>query len=96
MKEMLRKILLGLLLILVIGVGVLYSILPPLNIPLAIFRGGIDVDSDTLSKRIDIPDGFRFTLFATGMRGVRFMHVTPAGDVLLSISNPLVVSASRI
>jgi glucose/arabinose dehydrogenase len=83
---MTKKILLGLLLILVIGVGVLYSILPPFNIPLAIFRGGIDVDAETLIKRINIPDGFRFTQFATGLRGVRFMRVTPVGDVLLSIS----------
>lgn len=84
---MIKKILLGLLLILVIGAGVLYSILPPFNVPLAMFRGGIDVDSDTLNNRIDIPGGFRFTRFATELRGARYMRVTPTGDVLLSIPN---------
>ena len=83
---MAKKILLGLLLILVIGVGVLYSILPPVNVPLTILRGGIDVDAETLIKRINIPDGFRFTQFVTGLRGARFMRATPTGDVLLSIS----------
>jgi glucose/arabinose dehydrogenase len=81
---MIKKILFGLLLILVIGAGVLYSILPPVNIPVEVLRGGIDVDSDTLSKRINVPNGFQFTVFATQLKGARFLRATPAGDVLLT------------
>ena len=84
MIHMIKKIFLGLLSILVIGAGVLYSVLPPLNIPLAALRGGIDADSDTLNKRINVPNGFRFTVFATQLKGARFMRATRVGDVLLT------------
>ncbi|MBK6596436.1 MAG: PQQ-dependent sugar dehydrogenase [Proteobacteria bacterium] len=84
---MIKKILWGLLLMLVIGAAVLYTIMPTVNMPLAMFRGSTAADPAVLGERIKIPAGFRFTVFATGLRGARYMRVTPNGDVLLSLSN---------
>ncbi len=81
---MFKKILLGLLVLLIVGVGVIYVMLPPVNIPLAMFRGGVEPDEEQLGQRVVVPDGFRFTLFATGLGSARMMRVTETGDLLVS------------
>ena len=48
------------------------------------FRGGIEADEQILNQRIEVPKGYRFTLFASGLPNARFMLVTSQGDILLS------------
>ena len=81
---MLKKILIGLLILLLLGAGIIYMIMPPINIPIGVFRGGIEVDESLLARRISLPDGFRFTVFATDLPGVRMMQVSEQGDVLVT------------
>ena len=58
---MLKKILIGLATLLLFGIGTIYLLMPPVNIPIGVFRGGIQVDESALIQRINLPDGFRFT-----------------------------------
>jgi len=65
------------------GLAYLYFTAPPMSIPMgAIF--GAEIDQDQIDQRIDMPAGFRFTLFATGLDGARFLSSTPSGDVLVA------------
>lgn len=66
------------------GLAYLYFTAPPMSIPLgALF--GAEADPEQLDERIDVPSGFRFTLFATGLDGARFLSSTPTGDVLVAV-----------
>jgi len=67
-----------------LGAAVIYIMLPPVNIPVAVFRGGVEANETTLLQRIRLPEGFRFTVFATGLPGARIMSITPADDLLVS------------
>ncbi len=81
---MMKKVLVSFTVVLLFGVGVIYLIMPPVNIPIAVLRGGIEVDEALLAQRINLPDGFRFTVFATNLPGARMIQVTKHGDVLVS------------
>jgi len=81
---MIKRILIGLAVLLLLGIGVIYLIMPPINIPIEIFRGGTKVNEPALVQRIRLPDGFRFTVFATDLSGARMMQVTNQGDLLVS------------
>ncbi len=81
---MIKKILLGLASLLLIAMGGIYLMMPPVNIPIGVFRGGIQADESTLIERIALPDGFQFTVFATELPGARMMQVTEQDDVIVS------------
>jgi len=69
--------------LLVAGLAFLYFTAPPMSIPMgALF--GAEADQEQLDNRINVPSGFRFTLFATGLDGARFLSSTPNGDVLVA------------
>ena len=69
--------------LLLAGLAFLYFIAPPMSIPMgSIF--GAEVDQEQIDKRIKVPSGFRFTVFATELDGARFLSSTPAGDVLVA------------
>lgn len=46
--------------------------------------GGDEPDADIVRQQLSVADGFRVDLYATGLGKIRFMHVTAAGDILLS------------
>ncbi len=79
---MIKKILIGFGIVLVLGAGVIYMILPPVNVPMGIFSGGIKADELSLAERIILPEGFQFSVFAKDLKGVRMMQVTSNGDLL--------------
>ncbi len=79
---MIKKILIRLAAVLLLGAGVVYLIMPPVNVPIQILRGGVQADELVLADRISLPDGFSFTVFATDLPRVRTMLVTEAGDLL--------------
>ena len=80
---MAKRILIGIGLLLLAALAALYVVAPPMSIPLgAIF--GADADSDELNTRIEVPDGFRFTLFASGLQSARYMASTPSGDLIVA------------
>jgi len=81
---MIKRILIGLTVLLLLGIGVIYLIMPPINIPIEVFRGGTKVNEPALVQRIRLPDGFRFTVFATDLSGARMMQVTERGDLLIT------------
>lgn len=79
---MIKKILIGFCTVLALaGLGI-YLILPPVNVPLGLFSGGIKADELSLAERIILPEGFQFTVFAKDLKGVRMMQVTSNGDVV--------------
>jgi glucose/arabinose dehydrogenase len=81
---MLKKILIGLAILLLLGIGGIYLVLPPINVPIAIFQGGVQADESLLTQRISLPDGFRFNVFATDLPGARMMKITAQGDLLVT------------
>jgi len=81
---MFRKILIGLLVLIVLAVGVVYMIAPPVSIPLAVLTGGIEADEEALDRQIKVPEGFTYTLYATGLKNARMMVETAGGDLLVS------------
>lgn len=73
----------GVALVVVAG-GVIF-IVSQLNVPLwGTLFGRAEVQAGALEERIRLPEGFRWTLYATGMTNARFMVAVPNGDVLLS------------
>jgi hypothetical protein len=88
---MLKKILIGLAIFLLLGIGGIYLVLPPINVPIAIFQGGVQADESLLTQRISLPDGFRFNVFATDLPGARMMKITAQGDLLVTTPSTGVV-----
>ncbi len=81
---MLKKILIVLIVILLAGVGIIYTLLPPINVPIEVLSGGIKADKLLLDQRIKLPEGFRFTVFATDLPGARMLQTTENGDLLVT------------
>ncbi len=79
-----KTFLTGLIIFVLVATGALYFFAPPVNMPIAVLRGGIDADAALLARRIRLPDGFRFTVFASGLAGARMMQVTSGGDLLVT------------
>ena len=86
MGKIIKNVIKVLLVLLLLGAGALYMILPPVNVSLKMITGA-EADQDLVDQRIIVPDGFRITLFATGLKGARFMRETATGDILLSTSS---------
>ena len=79
-----KTFLTALIIFVLVTAGALYFFAPPINMPIAVLRGGIDADAELLARRIRLPDGFRFTVFASGLDGARMMQVTSRGDLLVT------------
>lgn len=88
---MLRKILLGLLALILIGFGAAYVLWPAnwtVNAPImnSLFGWGIDAAPETkLRERLTLPAGYQINRYAIGLGQVRIMRWTAAGDLLVSI-----------
>ncbi|MEX1667092.1 PQQ-dependent sugar dehydrogenase [Zhongshania arctica] len=46
--------------------------------------GGDEPSADIVRQQLDVADGFRLDLYATGLGKIRFMYATEAGDILVS------------
>ena len=46
--------------------------------------GGDEPDGNIVRRQLSVAEGYRLDLYATGLGKIRFMHVTDAGDILLS------------
>ncbi len=88
---MLRKILLGLLALILAGAGALYFLWPAnmtVNAPImnSLFGWGIDAAPEAkLRERLKLPEGYWINRYAIGLGQVRIMRWTAAGDLLVSI-----------
>lgn len=83
---MVKKIVLSVagLVLLVVAGGVIF-ILSQLNVPLwGTLFGRAEVQAGALEERIRLPEGFRWTLYATGITNARFMVAADNGDILLT------------
>jgi glucose/arabinose dehydrogenase len=82
-----RRILLGLLAAIVLGVGACTLFLPEryaVNAPLLGSIFGADLARSEFERRVRVPEGFEIGVFAEGIRNARFLRFTPAGDLLVS------------
>jgi len=82
--RLLKRVLIGLAVLLLLGIGVIYALMPPINVPIALLSGGIEVDEPLLARRISLPDGFSFTVFSADLPNARMMQVTVSGDLLVT------------
>lgn len=46
--------------------------------------GGDEPSAEIVRQQLDVADGFRLDLYATGLGKIRFMYATEAGDILVS------------
>lgn len=81
---MFRKILIGLVALIALVVGALYVMAPPISIPVQVLLGGVEADEAALDRQIKVPEGFTYSLYATGLKNARMMAVTSGGDLLVS------------
>ena len=82
-----RKVLVGLGILLVIGAVGVYLALPIVKGPiLSVLTGkGIDAPSDeTVRSRFQAAHGYTAELFAVGIENARFLRVSPGGALLVS------------
>jgi glucose/arabinose dehydrogenase/cytochrome c551/c552 len=88
---MLRKILLGLLAVILIGAGAAYAFWPKtwtINAPImnSLFGWGVDAASEqVLHERLQLPAGYQINRYAIGLGHARILRWTSGGDLLVSI-----------
>jgi glucose/arabinose dehydrogenase len=88
---MLRKILIGLLVLILAGAGGAYFLWPKtwtVNAPVmnSLLGWGIDAAPETkLREQLKLPEGYRINRYAIGLGQARIMRWTSAGDLLVSI-----------
>jgi glucose/arabinose dehydrogenase/cytochrome c551/c552 len=76
-----------LVLVLITGAGFAYLVSQyawPINIPLGGVFGELEADQERLDQSIHLPEGFTFTVYATGLKKARMMLALPNGDLLVS------------
>ncbi len=83
---MFKKVIKTLLVLIVLGAAALYMIMPTVNIPWRMLVGAT-LKETVMSQRLEFPEGFRLSLFVTGIKNARFMRETGTGDILLSSTN---------
>jgi glucose/arabinose dehydrogenase len=87
-----RRLLLGLSIVVAAGALALWLWLPPVNVPL---RGLLanqfpslftppQVDAALVDSQLHVPDGYGLSLFAAGVPDARMLRVTPDGDLLVA------------
>ncbi|MFP6795849.1 MAG: hypothetical protein VB933_02110, partial [Pseudomonadales bacterium] len=89
--KILRRILIGLGLVVVLLVVAIWLVMPPVNIPLAtlgnFFPSYVDpprVDEAIVSARLKVPDGYQLSVFAAGIKDARVLRVTNANHLLVA------------
>ena len=89
--KILRRILIGLGLVVVLLVVAIWLVMPPVNIPLAtlenFFPSYVDpprVDEAIVSARLKVPDGYQLSVFAAGIKDARVLRVTNADHLLVA------------
>jgi glucose/arabinose dehydrogenase len=86
-----RRFLLILVVLAGASFGACHWLLPErfaVNAPIAhlLFQRGIEAPpAATVAERLRVPEGFSLGLFATGIANARFLRLTPAGDLLVSV-----------
>lgn len=74
-----------LILVVIAGLAIFIKFFaPPVNVPLELILGGAEVDEERLDERIQLPDEFAFSVYATDLKGARFMLALENGDLLVS------------
>ena len=85
-----RRVLLVIVGILVVGIGACTWLLPDryvVNAPIGqmLWGAGIEApDSELVDQQMRVADGFELSLWAENVRGARVLRFTPAGDLLVS------------
>ena len=89
--KILRRLLIGLGVVLALLLLAIWIVLPPVNVPLSMlgnfFPDYIDpprVDDAIVSARLKVPNGYQVTLFAVGIKDARVLRVTDANHLLVA------------
>jgi len=82
--RLIKIILISLAVLLLLGIGIIYMLMPPINVPIALLSGGIEVDEPLLARRISLPAGFSFTVFSADLPNARMLQATDSGDLLVT------------
>ena len=89
--KILRRLFIGLGVVLALLLLAIWIVLPPVNVPLSMlgnfFPGYVDpprVDDAIVSARLKVPNGYRVTLFAVGIKDARVLRVTDANHLLVA------------
>jgi len=89
--KILRRLFIGLGVVLALFLLAIWIVLPPVNVPLSMlsnfFPGFFDpprVDDAIVSARLKVPNGYQVTLFAEGVKDARVLRVTDANHVLVA------------
>ncbi len=87
-----RRVLLWMVCLLLLGVGACTLLLPerfavnaPLGSLINVFGGGVQPPPESeFQARVRVPEDLEIGIFADGIRNARFLRFTPAGDLLVS------------
>ena len=89
--KILRRLFIGLGVVLALFLLAIWIVLPPVNVPLSMlsnfFPGFFDpprVDDAIVSARLKVPNGYQVTLFAVGVKDARVLRVTDTNHVLVA------------
>ena len=89
--KILRRLFIGLGVVLALLLLAIWIVLPPVNVPLSMlgnfFPDYIDpprVDDAIVSARLKVPNGYQVTLFAVGVKDARVLRVTDTNHVLVA------------
>ena len=89
--KILRRLFIGLGVVLALFLLAIWIVLPPVNVPLSMlsnfFPGFFDpprVDDAIVSARLKVPNGYQVTLFAEGVKDARVLRVTDTNHVLVA------------
>ncbi|MDF1819814.1 MAG: PQQ-dependent sugar dehydrogenase [Immundisolibacteraceae bacterium] len=78
---------LGLLIVVILAAAGLWLFLPDryvVNTPIMALFESQPVDREALDSRLELPDGFSLSLYATDLDGIRVVRATTAGDLIVS------------
>ncbi|MEC8868490.1 MAG: hypothetical protein VYC86_06690, partial [Pseudomonadota bacterium] len=91
MMKILRRVFIGLGVVLALLLLAIWIVLPAVNVPLGMlgnfFPGYVDpprVDDAIVSARLKAPNGYQVTLFAVGIKDARVLRVTDANHLLVA------------
>lgn len=91
MRQFIKRLLLSLVALLVFSMaaGALYFYVNPIANPkmllsMAVGQNNSNAKPETIIKQLKVPTGFTISLYARGLPMARMLHVTAAGDLLVS------------
>ena len=87
-----KRFVLALLLLTLAGAGVIWILLPPVNIPFSGMLANFfpdyferpQAEEMVVAQHLKVPEGFQLSLFAKDVPDARFLMVTDQGDVLVT------------